>query len=54
MQPGLTRAIPMGIVGFILGAAFVLVLRSLQSMDPLWDAQIGVLMTGHGVSIGFL
>lgn len=54
MQPGLTRAIPMGIVGFILGAAFVLVLRSLQSMDPLWDAQIGVLMAGLGSTIGFL
>jgi hypothetical protein len=54
MQPGLTRAIPMGILGFILGAAFVLVLRSLQSMDPLWDAQVGVLMAGLGATIGFV
>jgi hypothetical protein len=54
MQPGLTRAIPMGILGFILGAAFVLVLRALQSMDPLWDAQIGVLMAALGSTIGFV
>jgi hypothetical protein len=54
MQPGLTRAIPMGILGFILGAAFVLVLRTLQSMDPLWDAQVGLLMAALGATIGFV
>ncbi len=54
MQPGLTRAVPMGIVGFISGAAFVLVLRLLQSMDPLWDAQIAGMMGGIGSTIGFL
>jgi hypothetical protein len=43
MQPGLTRAVPMGIVGFLAGAALVLLLRALQSMDPLWDAEIGII-----------
>lgn len=54
MQPGLTRAVPMGIGGFMLGAAFVLVLRALQSMEPLWDAQTGIIMAGLGATIGFL
>jgi hypothetical protein len=46
MQPGLTRAVPMGLLGFLLGAAFVILLRALQSMDPVWDAQIGMMMGG--------
>jgi hypothetical protein len=36
MQPGLTRAVPMGIVGFLVGALLVIILRSLQSLDPVW------------------
>jgi hypothetical protein len=43
MQPGLTRAVPMSIIGFLLGAALILLLRALQSMDPLWDAEIGII-----------
>lgn len=44
MQPGLQRAIPMGIIGFLLGALFVIGLRGLQSMDPLWDPGVGLIM----------
>lgn len=43
MKPGLTRALPMALLGFIIGLAFVLLLRGLQSLDPLWDAQIGLI-----------
>lgn len=42
MQPGLSRAIPLGILGFILGALLVLVIRALQSMDPVWSPQVGL------------
>jgi len=41
-KPGLLRAIPMGIFGFLLGAALVLVVRALQNMDPLWDAGVAL------------
>jgi hypothetical protein len=32
----------MGILGFVLGAFLVLVVRGLQSMDPVWDAGTGL------------
>jgi hypothetical protein len=32
----------MGILGFVLGAFLVLVVRGLQSMDPVWDAGVGL------------
>lgn len=54
MQPGLTRAVPLGIVGFLLGAALVLLLRGLQSMDPVWDAQIGIIGAMLFATIFFL
>lgn len=34
----------MALAGFLLGALFVIVLRMLQSMDPVWDAELGLLM----------
>jgi hypothetical protein len=43
MQPGLSRAIPLGILGFILGALLVLVIRAMQSMDPVWSPQVGLI-----------
>lgn len=44
MQPGLSRAIPMGIIGFMFGALLVIVLRGLQSLDPIWAAGPGLIM----------
>lgn len=44
MQPGLTRAVPLGIIGFLSGALFVIVLRGLQSLTPLWDVGAGIVM----------
>lgn len=42
MQPGLSRAVPMGILGFLVGIALVIVVRSLQSMDPVMDDQLAI------------
>lgn len=42
-HPGINRAIPMGIIGFIVGALVVIVLRALQSMDPIWAAGPGII-----------
>lgn len=36
MRPGLSRAIPMGIFGFLIGALLVVVVRFLQNLDPVW------------------
>ena len=36
-RPGIQRAVPMAILGFIVGVALVQLIRSLQQMDPLWD-----------------
>ncbi len=45
MQPGLSRAIPMAIIGFLFGALLVIVIRGLQGLDPLWAAGPGIVMT---------
>ncbi len=52
MQPGLSRAIPMAILGFLLGALIVIVLRGLQGLDPLWAAGPGIVVTGF-MTAGF-
>ncbi|MCB9449883.1 MAG: hypothetical protein H6672_00495 [Anaerolineaceae bacterium] len=44
MQPGLNRAVPMGILGFLLGALIVVILRGLQSLDPLWETGPGLVL----------
>ncbi len=42
MQPELSRAIPMGLLGFLLGSLAVIILRGLQGITPLWDAGVGM------------
>ncbi len=54
MGYSMTRAIPMGIIGFVLGAAFVVLLRGLQQMDELWSAQLGLTIGGLFAAIFFL
>jgi len=44
IQPGLSRAVPMGILGFLLGALIVIILRALQGLTPLWDVGVGVVL----------
>lgn len=40
-DPSFPRATSMGIMGFLLGGLFVVLLRGLQSMDPIWDTGVG-------------
>lgn len=54
MGPGLSRAVPLALIGFLLGALFVIALRAAQSMDPIWDAQIGLLMAGFFSTVFFV
>lgn len=41
-QPGLNRAIPAGILGFLIGAGLVYFIRALQQMDPVWSPGVGL------------
>jgi hypothetical protein len=41
-NPGVSRAIPLGILGFLVGALIVIILRGLQSLDPLWQPGVGI------------
>ena len=54
MQPGLSRAVPIGILGFVSGALLVVIIRGLQSMDPLWDPQLGLVSAGFLASFAFV
>jgi hypothetical protein len=51
-QPSLSRALPMGVLGFLIGTAIVFVVRGLQSMNPLWDAGVGLIF-GSLFAAGF-
>lgn len=42
-QPSLSRAVPMGVLGFLIGTALVFIVRGLQSMDPIWDPGVGLI-----------
>jgi len=46
MQAGLSRAIPMAIIGFMIGALVTIILRGLQSLDPIWAAGPGLVTAG--------
>ena len=46
MQAGLSRAIPMAIIGFMIGALVTIILRGLQSLDPIWSAGPGLVLAG--------
>lgn len=54
MKPGLARAVPMAIIGLIAGLLFVLVLRALQSVEPVWDPQIGFVVGAFIASFAFV
>ena len=54
MQPGLSRAVPIGILGFVSGALLVVIIRGLQSMDPLWDPELGLVSAGFLASFAFV
>ncbi|NWF71176.1 MAG: hypothetical protein HXY40_19000 [Chloroflexi bacterium] len=44
MKYGLSRAIPMGILGFLLGLLLTIGLRAWQGLDPIWDAEVGIIL----------
>lgn len=46
VRPGLSRAVSMGIVGFMVGALLVIVVRALQNTLPLWDTGVGIVFGG--------
>lgn len=52
MQPGLSRAIPLGILGFMIGVLILIVIRSLQSLQPVLDPQLALIL-GSFISAGF-
>ncbi len=51
LQPGLARAVPMGILGFIGGALLALVIRMIQGLDPAGSAG-AALVLGAFISAG--
>ncbi len=52
MQPGLHRAIPMAIIGFLLASLVVIIIRGLQQLDPLWAPGPGFVLSAF-TSAGF-
>src|SRR5262245_26698734 len=54
MQPGLSRAIPMAILGFLFGSLVVIVLRFLQSLDPIWAVGPGLVVSVIFTAIFFV
>jgi len=54
MKPGLERAVPMGILGFLAGIALVVILRALQDVDPVWDPEIALIMAAFTTSAAFV
>ncbi|NOG50228.1 MAG: hypothetical protein HND48_12970 [Chloroflexi bacterium] len=54
MGYGLNRAVPMAVIGFVAGAGLVILLRALQHMDEVWDAQIGLIAAGFFGVVFFL
>lgn len=41
-KPGISRAVVMAIEGFMFGALLVIIVRGLQSLDPIWDGGVGI------------
>ncbi len=41
-QPSISRAVPMGVLGFLVGALAVIIIRALQSVTPIWDPGVGI------------
>ena len=51
-KPGISRAVPMGVIGFLVGALVVFIIRALQSLTPIWDPGVG-LVFGTFFAAGF-
>jgi hypothetical protein len=53
-KPGLARAIPMSIIGFVVAALLVTGIRALQSMDPVWDTGVVLVVASLVVAFAFV
>ncbi len=54
LQPGLGRATAFGLLGFMTGNLLVLIIRSLQGLDPLFDPSVGLVIGGFLGAIFFI
>lgn len=52
MRPGLSRAVPLGILGFVMGMVVLVVIRGLQQLEPLMDPQLAIIL-GTFLAAGF-
>jgi len=53
-KPGLMRAIPMSIIGFVIAALLVTALRAAQSLDPVFDPGVTLVLAPFFVTGFFL
>lgn len=53
-EPTFARGMSMAILGFLLGGLLVIVLRGLQSLDPLWDTGVGATVIAFSMAGFFL
>jgi hypothetical protein len=53
-KPGLARAIPAAIVGVLLACIIVVLIRGLQSMDPLWEPRVAMVLAPFIMSATFI
>ena len=53
-DPGVSRALTMGALGFLLGALLVILIRGLQGLEPLWDTGLGIVTAAFTTSGFFL
>ena len=53
-QPSISRAVPMGVLGFLVGALAVIIIRALQSLTPIWDPGVGIVFGTFSCAIFFL
>ncbi len=51
-RPSLSRAIPMGLIGFLIGSLFVMIMRDLQDIQPAWDSGVAIILSAF-TSAGF-
>lgn len=52
MRPGLSRAVPMGVLGFLIGMVILVLIRGLQGLTPLMDPELAVIL-GTFLAAGF-
>ena len=52
MRPGLSRAVPMGILGFLVGMVILVVMRTLQGLQPVMEPELAFVL-GTFLASGF-